>query len=289
MTYTVQVGDTISSIAAKHNITVDQLVKWNNLIYPGQILKVAEVVVVPPVTTSVNLSNTGPAGTVTANKVIQTALNKEYGGVVIDGAYGPQTKAAYTRWQNSLGFTGSDADGLPGITSLTALGKKYGFTVTNTAPPASSDGEPAQNYARTSWSGKTINQRTKDMLTTAQATSGVSITLSQGSYNAGGVAASAGTHDGGGVVDVASTSTVLLKALRQAGFAAWIRTPAEGFSYHTHAVAIGDREMSPSAKNQITAYYNGRNGLANNGPDTAPSSVGRPYPAWAKKYGAPVN
>lgn len=292
MSYIVKDGDTLSGIAAANKVTVDQLVKWNNLAPVGKVLRVPVPVVTPPVVVpiggSVNLPQTGPGGNVAYNKTIQTALNREYGGVVIDGDYGPQTKAAYTKWQNSLGFTGADADGVPGITSLTALGKKYGFAVTNNVPPVTTTGEPAANYTRVQVDGKTVNQRTKDMLNTAKTLSGINFTLSQGSYNAGGVSASAGTHDGGGVVDIASTSTVLLRALRQAGFAAWIRTPAEGFAYHTHAVAIGDKELSPSAKNQITSYYNGRDGLAKNGPDTAPLSVGRPYPAWAAKYGAPV-
>lgn len=294
MAYTVKAGDTLSGIAAANKVTVDQLSTWNNLIPVGKVLTVTNPTPPPPVVPviggSINLQETGPSGTVTANKVVQTALNYEKAGLAVDGVWGPLTKAAYTKWQIVCGYNVADgsADGNPGITSLTKLGTKYSFKVTNTAPPASADGEPAQNYTRTTWSGKTINQRTKDMLTTVQNASGISISLTQGSYNAGGVAASAGTHDGGGVVDVNSTSTVLLKALRQAGFCAWIRTPAEGFAYHTHCVAIGDREMSDSAADQVTQYFNGRNGLANAGPDTAPSSVGRPYPAWAKKYGAPI-
>lgn len=43
------------------------------------------------------------------------------------GTFGPMTKAAYREWQHLLGFTGSDADGAPGLTSLTELGKRHGF------------------------------------------------------------------------------------------------------------------------------------------------------------------
>ncbi|MFD8618276.1 N-acetylmuramoyl-L-alanine amidase [Streptomyces sp. NPDC059513] len=39
--------------------------------------------------------------------------------------FGDQTKAAYSKYQKSLGYSGSDADGLPGKTSL----EKLGFTV----------------------------------------------------------------------------------------------------------------------------------------------------------------
>jgi hypothetical protein len=43
------------------------------------------------------------------------------------GYYGDQTKAAYRKWQQKLGYTGSDADGIPGKTSL----EKLGFKVTS--------------------------------------------------------------------------------------------------------------------------------------------------------------
>lgn len=46
-----------------------------------------------------------------------------------NGKYGPQTTEAYAKWQRSLGYKGNSADGKPGRSSLTALGKKYGFTV----------------------------------------------------------------------------------------------------------------------------------------------------------------
>ncbi len=283
MVYNVKQGDTITGIALAHSITVDQLVIWNELIKVGQVLKLTGVV---PISGTVKFYLLGPGGAVADNKIVQTALNREFGGVIIDGDWGPQTSAAYARWQEIVGPTALPYDGMPGKISLPPLATKYGFTVDMAAAPGGD--EPAHNYTRTTWSGRTINQRTKDMLNAVVARSGISISLTQGSYNAGGVSASAGTHDGGGVVDISSTSNTLLRAMREVGFAAWIRTPAEGFDYHMHAVAIGDREMSASAKNQVTSYFNGRNGLANNGPDTAPSSVGRPYPAWAGKYGAPI-
>lgn len=45
------------------------------------------------------------------------------------GNYDDATKKAYQKWQVSLGYKGTDADGLVGVKSLTALGKKYGFSV----------------------------------------------------------------------------------------------------------------------------------------------------------------
>jgi hypothetical protein len=47
----------------------------------------------------------------------------------LDGHYGTATVKAYAEWQRALGYSGADADGIPGKTSLTKLGKRYGFTV----------------------------------------------------------------------------------------------------------------------------------------------------------------
>ncbi|MFG3137712.1 CHAP domain-containing protein [Streptomyces sp. NPDC048211] len=43
------------------------------------------------------------------------------------GEFGPLTVQGYAKWQRSLGYTGSDADGHPGLTSLTKLGAKSGL------------------------------------------------------------------------------------------------------------------------------------------------------------------
>ena len=54
-------------------------------------------------------------------------LGKTYAG---DGSFGSTTVTAYKAWQRHLGYTGAEADGIPGITSLTKLGAKSGlFTV----------------------------------------------------------------------------------------------------------------------------------------------------------------
>jgi hypothetical protein len=56
-------------------------------------------------------------------------LAKTYAG---DGSFGSTTVAAYAKWQRHLGYTGDDANGIPGIKSLTQLGAKTGlFTVTD--------------------------------------------------------------------------------------------------------------------------------------------------------------
>jgi hypothetical protein len=64
-------------------------------------------------------------------KVVQTALNKVLkANLVTDGQFGPKTQAAYDNFRRSvLGWRGADATGSVGRSSLTALGKRAGFTV----------------------------------------------------------------------------------------------------------------------------------------------------------------
>lgn len=47
----------------------------------------------------------------------------------LDGHYGTDTVTAYSSWQWRCGYRGKDADGIPGKSSLVALGNKHGFTV----------------------------------------------------------------------------------------------------------------------------------------------------------------
>lgn len=124
--------------------------------------------------------------------------------------------------------------------------------------------------------GVTLNYRTLEMLTVVDRALSFSIVLTQGSYNTS-VSQSGGTHDGGGALDVrahnltSSQRESVVYQLRKAGFAAWLRTPAQGdWPYHIHAIAVGDRELSPAAADQVADYYAGRNGLASNAPDDGP-------------------
>jgi hypothetical protein len=134
-------------------------------------------------------------------------------------------------------------------------------------------------YGRNSKRGVLLNNRTLEMLEDAEMhwlRSFAPVRLTQGSFSTS-VGQSAGTHAGGGVFDVGileltgSQRDSVVWALRKQGFAAWLRNPSQGdWPYHIHAVAIGDKELSAAAKAQVVAYKNGRNGLANNGPDDGP-------------------
>ena len=158
----------------------------------------------------------------------------------VDGYFGTKTVEAYAAYQRSLGYTGLDANGLPGRTSLATLGQGR-FTVTQVISPGT----------KVDWDGFTIDERTQSMLQEAQTTLGRHLVLSQGSYNPGGDPTSAGTHDGGGVVDISvqgmstTTRTRVVRVLRQVGFAAWLRNPGQGdWPWHIHAAAISDTDLS---------------------------------------------
>ncbi|MGJ6980016.1 hypothetical protein ACSDQ9_05725 [Aestuariimicrobium soli] len=101
--------------------------------------------------------------------------------------------------------------------------------------------------------------------------------VSQGGYNRGGVAASAGTHDGGGVLDLRQYSDGVIRLLRELGAAAWHRTPAQGFIHHTHLVLVGCPHVSSGAAAQVVQYRQGLNGLAGRGPDDGPQVTIRTY------------
>jgi hypothetical protein len=48
----------------------------------------------------------------------------------VDGSFGTKTRSAYATWQKHCGYSGTAADGIPGRTSLSKLGKATGlFTV----------------------------------------------------------------------------------------------------------------------------------------------------------------
>jgi hypothetical protein len=157
---------------------------------------------------------------------------------------------------------------------------------------------PEDDYTLVTVNGVTLNQRTYGMLAQAAAIySGkidlIGISITQGSYT-NTLDASFGTHAGGGAVDISvmepGTWTIqrddfptLISALRQAGFAAYVRELDELYSgspIHIHAIAIGDRDLSPAAYEQLYGefgYFNGYDGL--------PENYGGPN---LDRYGDPV-
>jgi peptidoglycan hydrolase-like protein with peptidoglycan-binding domain len=198
----------------------------------------------------------------------------------VDGYFGSETVAAYRRYQLSLGYSGVAANGLPGRASLTRLGQAR-FTVTDVIGPG----------ARVTRDGVSVDSRTRSMLAEAERRLGRRLLLDQGSYNPGGDPTSAGTHDGGGVVDVsvrgmdARTRTAAARALREVGFAAWVRNPSQGgWPWHIHAAAISDTDLSSQAQHQVGDYYLGLNGLANRGADDGPRVPIRTWEEYQRQH-----
>ena len=141
---------------------------------------------------------------------------------------------------------------------------------------------PPDDISMVEVNGQTLNRRTLWMLShAAELYGGVidieELAIVQGSYTAE-EPLSFGTHGGGGAVDLSVISRLrwevledeidpLLRALRVAGFAAWLRAPGElapGSPIHIHAIAIGDPQLSAAAIGQLTGefgYFRGYNGL----------------------------
>lgn len=182
----------------------------------------------------------------------------------------------YFRGRNGLtdeGLTGEDPHGGPLLCPWMA---EAGYKLL-TPPAALACQPPVEDYQRVTVDGHVLNQRTYTMLQTAQALYGGPgnlLWITQGSYTEA-TEASFGTHAGGGAVDISirhpesyeflyDETGRMVQALRQAGFAAWYRSPAEGFVPHIHAVAVGDAELSEAAIAQLTGpqgYFRGRNAL----------------------------
>lgn len=81
--------------------------------------------------TVVSLANVKPRKKNEEVRLVQEALKKEFphSSLPVSGLYNKATEIAYKSWQKKCGYTGDDADGIPGRDSLTKLGKKYGFKV----------------------------------------------------------------------------------------------------------------------------------------------------------------
>jgi hypothetical protein len=139
---------------------------------------------------------------------------------------------------------------------------------------------------QTYWRGALLDERSAAMMDEVAllVPAGTVLRPTQGSYS-GGVSASGGTHDGCGAIDLAGQDAgmttamrnAIRDAMRQVGWAAWVRTPAQSdWPYHIHGISVqpggkGDRGcLSSGAHGQVADYYEGRNGLAAGAPDDGP-------------------
>lgn len=143
---------------------------------------------------------------------------------------------------------------------------------------------------KTLWRGVTVDTRTAKMLEeVAWLTPALpQLRPTQGSFNRGGVAQSAGTHDGAGAVDLDTGNLnedqkqEYVFQLRRVGFAAWIRRTWQGsWGEHIHAISVSEPDASAGAKAQVRDYLAGLNGLASRKGDDGPRDfVGRTWESY---------
>lgn len=129
-TYTVKAGDTLSGIATKYKTTVAKLVSLNGLKDPDK-LSVGQKLKVPAAKPAAPAYEPFPGAAFfhggRTSKVI-TAMGRR---LVAEGCSAYQSgpgpdwtnadRESYRRWQKKLGYSGADADGIPGKTSWDKL------------------------------------------------------------------------------------------------------------------------------------------------------------------------
>lgn len=148
-------------------------------------------------------------------------------------------------------------------------------------------------YGLTEWDGETVDYMTAAALEAAKKEFGGDFHIMQGSHSHD-VAASGGTHGGGGVVDISVADgnwEGAVTALRKIGFAAWIRNVdgygQAGSGAHIHAVLIGNDQLSPEAQTQVQSYLNNDDGLAGSRADDSTREYVNNRFDWGKASKAP--
>lgn len=147
-TYVVKAGDTLSRIASSIGVPWPDIARENNIkspyrITPGQKLVIPAVANKPVAKPTVSVKHAiaaarrdpgRPQGTATYRAeglIIERALASR--GLMnaswVDGSLGTKAVEAYARLQRQLGYSGADANGIPGPTSLKWLGDRHGFRV----------------------------------------------------------------------------------------------------------------------------------------------------------------
>jgi peptidoglycan hydrolase-like protein with peptidoglycan-binding domain len=172
---------------------------------------------------------------------------------LVDGHFGSSTTTAWRQWEDRVHATSTPwtNNGLPGLTELRELGDGR-FSVVSTV----------SSGAWVTEDGETIDERTRAMFRKAEQLSGTDMFITQGR---GTASESAGTHVGGGVIDIRvvdrpGSTDERVKALRQVGFAAWFRDYSTG--PHIHAVAINDPFIAYGSHYSLCQVYQYRFGGA---------------------------
>ncbi|MBC9820259.1 peptidoglycan-binding protein [Terrabacter sp. MAHUQ-38] len=193
------------------------------------------------------------------------------GASLVDGHFGSSTTTAWRQWENRVHATSTPwADnGLPGLIELRELGDGR-FTVVGAVSPGSWVTED----------GETIDERTRAMFRKAEQLSGTDMYITQGR---GSASESAGTHVGGGVIDIRvidrpAMTDERVRALRQVGFAAWFRDYSSG--PHIHAVAINDPYIAYGSHYSLCQVYQYRFGGAGDSCSDSLAGADRDLNTW---------
>lgn len=121
-------------------------------------------------------------------------------------------------------------------------------------------------------SGCSMDKRSIAAIEWAEEKAGFKFLFAQGSYNSD-VQASAGTHDGGGVIDFKTRHLTkaqrrkMIVWLKRAGFCIWFRPDnwdGKGGGQHAHGVLRGHRNLAYGAEQQVLAFDARRDGLKSN-------------------------
>ncbi len=197
-------------------------------------------------------------GAATSVKRVEAALQRR--GLLakqsVDGYFGTATIKAWGKFERNQKQTSRwTRNGLPGLAELQSLGKGR-FRLTNTIDVGRKITlASVANGGNSDDGADVVNKRTQSMFLEAQenmrknSKRGWDMTIVQGGYCGAACAdASAGTHNGGGAIDIRTWDTDnagvnnRLAALKRVGFAAWYRP--WGDNAHIHAIAINDYQMT---------------------------------------------
>jgi hypothetical protein len=125
-------------------------------------------------------------------------------------------------------------------------------------------------FDRVVYHGKLMDEKTKAFVQAMEEKLGYELTIVQGSYNPGGVSQSAGTHDGGGVLDLAAYDwRTKVRVAADLGAFVWRRPYIAGlWGEHVHLGIRDHGRLSSSAQRQQQDWdaRPPRNGLASHAP-----------------------
>ncbi|MFF9213226.1 MULTISPECIES: peptidoglycan-binding protein [unclassified Streptomyces] len=130
--YVVREGDTLSAIAARFHVSLAQILNWNpqitnpDIIHPRQRIRVSAPTPNPvfddepfPGKDFFQPSVSSPIIEVMGWRLIDEGCSAYADGP--DFQWSEADRKSYAMWQRKLGFSGSDADGIPGRTSWEKL------------------------------------------------------------------------------------------------------------------------------------------------------------------------